>query len=65
MLWVRQSKQFLDPPPAVLSMLYITSGNFLIYDFWTPFGIFLVYDFWTPPPINFVHGSDRKCLNLS
>ena len=23
-------------------------------------------DFWTPPPpINFVHGSDKKCLNLT
>ena len=29
-------------------------------------GIFLENDFWTPPPlINFVHGSDRKCLNLT
>ena len=30
-------------------------------------GIFLVYDFWTPPPppINFVHWSDKKFLNLT
>ena len=29
-------------------------------------GIFLENDFWTPPPpINFVHGSYRKCLNLT
>ena len=28
-------------------------------------GIFLENDFWTPPPINFVHGSDRKCLDLT
>ena len=29
-------------------------------------GIFLENDFWTPPPpINFVHGSDRKFLNLT
>ena len=32
MLWVRQIKQFLDPPPPILSILYITRGNFLIYD---------------------------------
>ena len=32
----------------------------------SPIGNFLVFDFWTPhPPINFVHGSDKKCLNLS
>ena len=32
--------------------------------FWQ--GIFLENDFWTPPPpINFVHGFDRKCLNLT
>ena len=30
------------------------TGNFLVYDFWTP-----------PPPINFVHGCDRKFLNLT
>ena len=29
-------------------------GNFLVYDFWTP-----------PPPINFVHGCDRKFPNLT
>ena len=34
MLWVRQ-KHFLAPLP-VLSILYITSGNFLIYDCLTP-----------------------------
>ena len=32
-------------------------------------GIFRENDFWTPPvpppPINFVHRSDRKCLNLT
>ena len=32
------------------------------------FGIFLENDFWTPPrapppPINFVHGSDRKLVS--
>ena len=39
----------------VLSRL---AGNFLVYDFWTPPAPL-------PPPINFVHGSDKKCLNLS
>ena len=48
MLWVRQSKQFLDPLPSVLSILYITSGNFLVYNFFTLPPL--------PPPINFVHG---------
>ena len=33
-------------------------------------GNFLVYDFWSPPeppspPINFVHGYDKKFLNLT
>ena len=44
MLWVRQSKQFLEPPPF-LSILYKTSGNFLIYDFLTPHLSILYMDF--------------------
>ena len=35
----------------------VQPGSVLVNDFWTPP---------TPPPaINFVHGSDRKCLNLT
>ena len=46
MLWVRQSKQFSDPLPG-LSILYITSGNFLIYDFLTPpFPLFYQFSTW-------------------
>ena len=58
--WVQKLFTLTDPPKAlslllkllqffvsVISNLYITSGNFLIYDFLTPP---------LPPPINFVHG---------
>ena len=67
--------KFVMCVPTHTSQVSFHFNEFFYYspkdNFWEcrALGIFLVNDFYTPqappPSINFVHGSYRKCLNLT
>ena len=51
---IRTFNENLKKNPNNVNVEICIMGSVLVYDFWTP-----------PPPINFVHGSDKKFLNLT